>query len=79
MPRLNYLRDPDAVLSREIFGNEARPVNCAAVARKLKVDVRTVYNWRKQPTKMSIKHFVRLARVLGYDDDDIFRFMKELK
>lgn len=79
MPRLSYLRDPDAELSKKIFGNETQPVNCASVARKMKVDVRTVYGWKKKPTSMSLKVFVRLMRLLGYGDEDIFGIIKEVK
>ncbi len=70
MPRLNYLKDPDAELRVLIFGDEIRQTSVYGLAKVMKVAPKTVYNWKERPTQIRIGLLCRIGKYLRWTEED---------
>ncbi len=66
-------RDPNAALRLLLFGTEDRPVNMSRLAAKMHRHRTTLYNWKDNPSLISVGDLRRMARILGIDWEDIGR------
>lgn len=59
------MRDPDEALRSLLFGDEMRPVSFTTLSRRTGIPRRTLSNWRRDPTKITVGNLRKLARAQG--------------
>lgn len=70
MPKVNYLKNPDSQLRLLIFGDEVRQTSVYGLAKVMKVNPKTVYNWKERPMQIRIGLLCRIGKYLRWTDEE---------